>query len=659
MNTPVQRSLFEDDFLIRTLGEIAYRPDTAICELVANAWDAGASTVQITIPSDIGGIVAVEDDGVGLNEELFRSRWMRLGYQRIQHQGEWAEFPKERIATKRKAYGRNGQGRHALLCFANKYSVDTLRDEETQAFRFTVQPSSNESPFVLTETISIDRTARGTRLWTTVEKNLPIASRITDAISLAFLSDPTFTIVVNEQHITFDAFDVAHKESVEIPGGKCTVKFLRLPQGKKGRTGVAFWVGNRLVGQPGYQLFGTSLIDGRSTAARNHFVIVQSDDLFEHVKPDWSGFTRTDQFLDVADCIASHVSKIAARLNADAIDETKKIAYIENRNGIRTLTPLGKAEVKEFVDGFVDRVPGISSDILAAGIAAAVNLEQSRSGHTLLQKLASIPESDVDSLSRLLSDWTIKDAMLVLDELGRRSATVEAIRKLNGDPSADELHTMHPLVAQSRWLFGPEFDSPHFLSNTSIRSAAERVFKKKIDHSQIANPRQRPDLVFIRDATIGITAVNRFDSDAEIAVLDRLLLIELKRGDTKIELKHVQQAEQYIQDLLSCGLLDGAPHIRAFVVGHRVDNRLQAVTKIGDPETARIQATTFDTLVRTAELRLFGLSSALQGHFKDTPAAKLLDSILGTPTPSLFANVEGGDPASNMAPKQRARKPRR
>lgn len=658
MNVPLQRSLFEDDFLIRTLGEIAYRPDTAISELVANAWDAGASTVRITIPKDVDGIVSVEDDGVGLNEELFLSRWMRLGYQRIQHQGEWAEFPSERRNTKRKAYGRNGLGRHALLCFANQYCVDTLRDSEKQAFRFTVQPSSNESPFVLTETIPVDRAAHGTRVWTTVEKNPPSAARIADAMSLAFLSDPTFTILVNEERVSFDAFDVAHKETVEIPGGTCSVKFLKLPEGKKGRTGVAFWVGNRLVGQPGYHILGTSLIDGRSTAAKSHFVIVQSDDLFEYVKPDWSGFMRTDRFLEVADRVASYVSKIAAKLNSDAIDDTKKAAYIENREGIRTLTPLGKDEVKDFVDGFVERIPGISSEILAAGIAAAINLEQSRSGHILLHQLESISESEIDSLAHLLSNWTMKDAMLVLDEIGRRSATVEAIRKLKGDPKADELHTMHPLVAQSRWLFGPEFDSPDFLSNTTIRSAAELVFKKKLDPSQIMNPRKRPDLVFVRDATFGITAVNRFDADSEIAVLDRLLLIELKRGDAMIELKHVNQAQLYIHDLLNCGLLDGTPHIRSFVVGHRVNTKLQSVTKIGEPEVARIQATTFDQLVRTAELRLFGLSRTLQGHFKDTPATKLLDSILGFQDSSLFPNQERSTSPPKKASRQRGRKSR-
>lgn len=437
------------------------------------------------------------------------------------------------------------------------------------------------------------------------------------------------------------------------------MKFLKLREAAKGGTGVAFWVGNRLVGQPSYQIFGTPLIDGRSTAARNHFVIVQSDDLFDYVKPDWSGFMRTDNFLEVAEEVARHVNRVATKLNASAIEDTKKAAYIENRDGIRSLTPLGKTEVKEFVDGFVERVPGINADILAAGIAAAVNLEQSRSGTSLLQKLSSIPESEVDQLARLLQDWTVKDAMVVLDEIGRRAATVEAIKKLKGDKSADELHTMHPLLAQCRWLFGPEFESPFFLSNTTIRAAAEHVFNKRIDITQIHNPRQRPDLVFTKTSTFGITAVDEIDADSGIAKLNRLLLIELKRGDTQIVLKHVQQAEQYIQDLLSCGLLDGKPHITAFVVGYRVDPKLQNVSRIGDPEVARIHPISFDQIVRTAEARLFGLAKTMESHFKDTDATKLLDRILGCETPSLFPETTEPGSATKSSSRSKSRKARK
>ena len=46
------KSLFEDDFLKRDLGNsFLSSPDIAITELVANAWDAGATEVRIIIPS--------------------------------------------------------------------------------------------------------------------------------------------------------------------------------------------------------------------------------------------------------------------------------------------------------------------------------------------------------------------------------------------------------------------------------------------------------------------------------------------------------------------------------------------------------------------------------------------------------------------------------
>ncbi len=46
----VYKSLFEDDYLIRSLGTIVTQPDIALTELVANAWDAGATEVSIFIP---------------------------------------------------------------------------------------------------------------------------------------------------------------------------------------------------------------------------------------------------------------------------------------------------------------------------------------------------------------------------------------------------------------------------------------------------------------------------------------------------------------------------------------------------------------------------------------------------------------------------------
>ena len=143
----IRGSLFEQDFLVRALGALAQSPDVALTELVANAWDAGASCVDIVIPEDQGTKMSVKDDGCGMTPDQFRQRWMTLGYDRVKHQGASADFPPDRADWKRRAFGRNGVGRHGLLCFADEYEVETTRDGE--GGWYLVRTSEGKEPFVL------------------------------------------------------------------------------------------------------------------------------------------------------------------------------------------------------------------------------------------------------------------------------------------------------------------------------------------------------------------------------------------------------------------------------------------------------------------------------------------------------------------------------
>lgn len=88
-------SLFEEDYLVRTLGRIAHDPDIAITELVANAWDAGASKVDIIVPTEKNNALVITDDGHGMTDRQFKERWMMLGYNRIKHQGTVLSFLRE------------------------------------------------------------------------------------------------------------------------------------------------------------------------------------------------------------------------------------------------------------------------------------------------------------------------------------------------------------------------------------------------------------------------------------------------------------------------------------------------------------------------------------------------------------------------------------
>ncbi len=90
---PLQNSLFEDDYLLRELGQVAHVPQVALTELVANAWDAGATRVELILPSEIDGTLTITDDGHGMTPAQFKKRWMTLRYKREKHQASPAAPP--------------------------------------------------------------------------------------------------------------------------------------------------------------------------------------------------------------------------------------------------------------------------------------------------------------------------------------------------------------------------------------------------------------------------------------------------------------------------------------------------------------------------------------------------------------------------------------
>ena len=65
--------------LLEHLGSQMYkRRDTALAELVANAWDAGATNVALTLPTTAydpaRSCITISDNGEGMNEDQVRDR---------------------------------------------------------------------------------------------------------------------------------------------------------------------------------------------------------------------------------------------------------------------------------------------------------------------------------------------------------------------------------------------------------------------------------------------------------------------------------------------------------------------------------------------------------------------------------------------------------
>ena len=617
-------SLYEDDYIIRSLGTIVSQPDIALTELVANAWDAGATNVYISIPENNNQILYVEDDGVGMSEEEFKQHWMKLRYNRLKNQGRDVIFP-DGVNNKRIAFGRNGVGRHGLFCFGNEYVVITQK--EGKKLTFKIKPNVQNEPFAVIERKEEISDGHGTRLEVVVTKNLPKSNKMIEILSARFLHDPQFRITVN--HTTLDISDLTGGQEpivLRVEGTDIELTAYFIDTTKAGRKsifqGIAFWQSGRLVGEPSWVLGKTMILDGRTTLAKRYTFIFKSEDLSDYIKEDWSGFKDCDETEMMFKEVESFVNQCfddTASTSAEIVTENLDSSI---KASLKTLNPLVREEVKDVITGIVKNNPKVKQDSVDLVVQTVINLEKSKNGHDLLEKLSHLSADDINGLNELLSKWTVGDALVVLNEIDRRLSIITAIRKLSSEKTTDELHVLHPMIAESRWLFGPEYESSEYIFNRQMRTAVSKIFGEDKLHTVDINYKKRPDLICLPSSTIGVTGIEEMTADLNLAKVRKLLLIELKKGAFKITREERNQAQDYVEDLLASNLGNEC-QITAYVVGDSIADNLKSPIKVGNGNQGTIYVTTYDQLVDTAERRMFSLRQIIASRYDDIPGMTL------------------------------------
>lgn len=626
--------MFEEDYLLRELGPVAHVPQVALTELVANAWDAGASKVDLILPTEQGGTLTVVDDGHGMSAQQFSKRWMTLRYNRLKHQSHNVEFPKGKNAKLRKAYGRNGVGRHGLLCFGDQYQVETWRDGRLSTF--VVGTESGPSPFVVRSEEFAEREGSGTRLSVSVTRKMPDVKEIITVLAARFIHDPGFQIRVNGTPLTLAKLEQhARTHTLNLSEGR-VAKVIVIDSTQQNHSsihqGVAFWVEHRLVGNPSWVIGQVANFDGRTRFAKRYKVIVDTQGFEGHVFQDWTGFQNTPAVDELFKAAAECISHVAGELAAEVVEVTSEDALVQNRSELKSLGHGAQLEVTAFTKAVAKAHPMVSPEFLATAVKAVINLEKSKSGASLLQKLADLPATDIEGLDSLLADWSVKDALRVLDEIDGRLCVIEAISRLADDPDTDELHTLHPLILRSRWLFGPEFESMEYCSNMTLKSVAKQLWGD--GDASFTNDRKRPDIVVLPDrSTVQLIGIEQFDpQDATVAQMQNILLIELKKGGFKLNRQEVNQADGYVQDIAGSGYVNGSPFITAWVVGQSIAVGVGTTKTVGDESRkyGQVRATTYGALVSTANLRLMRLRKTLEDRYDNLKTDALLDKVLAT-----------------------------
>ena len=631
------QTLFEENYLTRTYGQITNRPDLALTELVANAWDSGADTVSIFISSYDTveeRIVSVEDNGTGMTVEEFMQRWMTLGYNRLLRQGEFANVPFGNKVKKRRAYGRNGIGRHSLLCFGNQYWVETWKDGILNTF-LIAQSGGNTALKIKKHTSSV-REGHGTKVYASIDKNYPNIKEVSSVLSARFMYDPEFELSVNGISIGLEEFEGGKVTEVIEVFDDLTIEVTALSSQKTARRshqhGVAFWVNKRLVGEPSWMLGRHNIADGRTTIARQYTIIVQSDDLLNEVNEDWTHLKSNERIDAVYDKVEEFSNTLLKEINQEKNQEFKVQLLKKYTDEFRYINYSARREVMELVDQVVDDAPDLSRGYLDLTVSKLIDINKSKSKRSLVEKIFSLTDRDAEKLSSILADWDVSDIEYVLDEVDRRIAAIEAIEKFSSLEGVDELHVLHPLMLESKWLFGAEFDSSFYISNRRLTTILKKYLKKPENVVDLSSPKKRPDIIVFDDTSLIGYATEEINSETSLADYRRLLLIEIKGGGKEISSKEVSQTEEYMAELFYSNAFNSNIRIDAFTVGASVNERVSAIREYKDPTGkntwGKLTPASYSQLIGTAEKRLFGLKKQLSERYESMSPKSLLEKAV-------------------------------
>ena len=603
---------FDPRFLKQHAKRLVTDPEVAIVELISNSSDAGANLVEIRWPRESGGKLSIQDNGTGMTHDEFVRIWETLAYNR-RSEGREILFPSGNTeSNSRKLYGRNGKGRFSLFCFDDEYEVDTVKDGKRSVFSVTRNSSGTDSPFTVVtkqqERVD-DITAHRTSISAHTYHNHIPEERLVELIGTTFIADTSLRIHVNGRLIKMTDIVEAECHEVETPFGYIYIYVL--DRSKTGRTGqqhgVAWHVNSKSVGRIEWRDPNRVVsieVDGRTAEAKRYSFIVLADILEEFVTEDWTGFEICDETDTVLQLGGNFIQRLVSDLFTERRRSQKRKAMDKNRERLTILPESSKERVGDLVDGIQIEIPTVKQDVLNATVRVYAGMEQARTNYGLLYQLANASPDDIDTLYDILSMWSVQDAKIVLEELGKRLLLIRQLERIV-DANADELHEIHPLFDRGLWIFGPEYESPYFKSNRWLSTVIRELIGDK--EVEVERPQRRPDLVALEDSRLRLFSHDSFDDRGEVSGLDKVLILELKRDHLVLE--DMRQAENYARAINKSGKVQSDTKILCIAVGSSLKSDTQPY-QVGD--NIFVEARDYPTVIAQAQARTFHLLRALE-----------------------------------------------
>lgn len=541
---------------IELLGQQMYGgPVPAVAELIANAWDADSSSVEVTIPEDPkepSAEIIVKDSGRGMTFEELNTFYLTIGYERRQRG--------EKTTGGRDVMGRKGIGKLAGFGIAEdiivrsvrtKHAVEIvmnyadLRQREILAgFEFApTYDAPSEEPDGVTVTF---RRLKLKRRINIAEFRRSMARRFA-------LRTDQLRILVNGEELSKDGLELEFREPPDGGWREVTI-----PNVGDARYWYGFLKGP--IADP--ELRGFSVFARGRIAQTTPFFFNLSGGIHGQVGLEYlTGQVQAD-FLDGAeDCIATdrqsvnwqferakgleqwgqekikHACRDWKKRRKKEKEETFRHNYSEFHERIDGLPPQEKEDVLSALDRIAELEDVSNEDfhVIANSLLEGVERESVK---RVIRRINATRDDALDELMAAIKEWDVISAVSTAEVVAGRIEIIQKFKRHIDERLPEKAGKSRPdmqgFIKQYPWLLGHEYErlSPaDFHHEHGVDKWIEEELRETDQEVQFKSPDQREgrrfDLLCIKDEV-------------------RIIILELMRPGTPADYDHVMRLHRYV-----------------------------------------------------------------------------------------------------------------
>lgn len=548
------------------------RPVHSIAELIANAWDADASKVELEIPFgqdwSHDSEIVVCDDGIGMNFDDCDDKFLVIGRDR-REEGKFTD-------KNRPVMGHKGLGKLGCFGIAKVIEIRTVKDGRLTHFRMDfdempkqrgASPPPDYHPEVLVDSESTDEPT-GT---TITMKRLQLSRKINeasfrDSMARRFaVFSAEFEVLVNGVALTKEELDYEfrfpdHDWNVEDIPGLGTIRwwagFTRKPVKYHHAKGMAIMTRRRLAQEP----FLFNIAGGFWGQAAKEYLV---------------GEVEADMLDEEEDLIATGRSTIlwehekAQLLLQWGQDKVKALCglWLEGRiekredrldkatNYLRLIEDYPRRERKE-LNTFVRKVitvPGIEDDRLQDLVLSVVHAYGDTVVVNLIREINAAEHPD--EFTKLIADWNVVVAIRVYQTVKGKLAIIDRLAEMIA-ARAREVPELQGFLKDNPWLLDPKWEVLEHEKNL------DNVLAEHLGVSAEEREEGRLRLDFFCLVTPGLWVV-----------------VEVKRPGKPIPREEIDKFAQYVDYLREHASKSNEPHMDVSVMGKLIASEYAAGTQ--------------------------------------------------------------------------------